>query len=103
MRVLILAHDFPPLNSIGARRPNSWFNYFKEFGVAPIIITKSWDPNSGSVREILSHEGNEEVVVEDLPQGKIIRVPIRKILPERIYAHYGEERWTLFRKFLSLI
>ena len=44
-KVLIFAHDFPPLTSIGAMRPESWFNYFKEFGLHPIIVTRNWGIN----------------------------------------------------------
>ena len=41
-KVLILCNDFPPVNSIGADRPYSWYNYFREFNIYPVIITKNW-------------------------------------------------------------
>ena len=36
MKALILCNDFPPINSIGAERPYSWFLYFKENGIVDI-------------------------------------------------------------------
>ena len=48
MKVVILCNDFPPINSIGAERPYSWYFYLKELGITPVVITKNWvsDPNS---------------------------------------------------------
>ena len=40
-KVLILCNDFPPVNSIGAERPYSWYKYFHNSGYYPIIITKN--------------------------------------------------------------
>ncbi len=41
--VLILAHDFPPLNTIGAQRPYSWYKYFQNFNIQSTVITKNWN------------------------------------------------------------
>ena len=41
-KILILCNDFPPVNSIGADRPYSWYKYFHEFNLYPIVITKNW-------------------------------------------------------------
>ncbi len=40
-KVLIIAYDFPPLNSVGAKRPYSWYKYFKKYNVYPIVITRT--------------------------------------------------------------
>ncbi len=42
-KVLIFAYDFPPYNSIGAQRPDSWWQYLPEFGYHPVIVTRHWD------------------------------------------------------------
>lgn len=44
--VLILAHDFPPLNSIGAQRPYSWHKYLNEFNIQSTVITKNWQESN---------------------------------------------------------
>lgn len=40
-KALIIAHDFPPLNSIGAQRPYSWYKYFQENNIYPVIIARN--------------------------------------------------------------
>jgi hypothetical protein len=45
---LILCNDFPPINSIGAERPNSWYLYFNELGIHPVVITKNWNSTGNS-------------------------------------------------------
>lgn len=42
-KVLILAYDFPPYVSVGGLRPYSWYKYFKEFGLYPIVVTRQWE------------------------------------------------------------
>jgi hypothetical protein len=42
-KVLILAYDFPPYVSVGGLRPHAWYNYLKEFGVEPIVVTRQWE------------------------------------------------------------
>ena len=47
-KVLILAYDFPPYVSVGGLRPYSWYKYFKEFGLYPVIVTRQWDNQYGN-------------------------------------------------------
>ena len=42
-KVLILAYDFPPYNSIGGQRPYAWYQYLPDFSVRPVVITRQWD------------------------------------------------------------
>ncbi|MDG1841316.1 MAG: glycosyltransferase [Crocinitomicaceae bacterium] len=50
-KALIIAHDFPPLNSIGSQRPYSWYKYFPENNIYPIIFAKNWNSdNSDSIK-----------------------------------------------------
>lgn len=39
MRLLIVAHDFPPLDSLGARRPYSWARYWTDAGHDVHVLT----------------------------------------------------------------
>lgn len=102
MKALILCNDFPPINSIGAERPYSWFLYFKENGIYPIIITKNWKGESNSPeKKILNFKKKTEN--EKTAEGHIIKVPHRIILPEKMILKYGINRFNLFRKFLTFI
>lgn len=52
-RVLLLCHDFPPVNSIAARRPAAWAKYLPEFGWDPFVITST---EAGRISEPMSEE-----------------------------------------------
>ena len=83
MKVLIICNDFPPLNSIGAERPFSWFAYFKKFGHDVTVITKDWgklDAESTSLMEYL-----------EATEGELIRVPNQTFLPQRIFEKHGAD------------
>ncbi|MEO5675768.1 MAG: hypothetical protein ABIQ74_14090 [Chitinophagales bacterium] len=103
MRVLILAHDFPPLNTIGSRRPFSWYHYFPRFGIHPVVITKSWEEKSGSIREIASQKGADKVIIEETDEHTLIRVPLTKNRPDKLLMHYGASRFIFLRKVLTFL
>ena len=52
-RVLLLCHDFPPVNSMAARRPAAWAKYLPEFGWEPFVITST---EAGRISEPMSEE-----------------------------------------------
>ena len=103
MRVLIICNDFLPLNSVGALRPYSWFNYFKESGAEPIVITKQWETQIERPEDVLKHTSTENVIIEKSEKGTIIRVPIELILPEKILLKYGMDKKRIWRKMLIVI
>jgi hypothetical protein len=103
MRVLILAHDYPPLNTIGGRRPYSWFRYFPENGIHPVVVTKSWENASSTAVEIVSQKGAAETTIEETEGRTLIRVPLKKNYPERLLATYGDTRYVTRRRALSLL
>ncbi|MFI5134415.1 MAG: hypothetical protein ACHQD9_01050 [Chitinophagales bacterium] len=103
MRVLILAHDFPPLNSIGGRRPYSWYKHFPQWGIYPVVITKSWEETSGSTQEIAAQRGAGKIISEESPDRTLIRVPLRKTISEKLLARYGDSRFRLLRRMLTFL
>ena len=103
MRVLIICNDFPPLNSIGARRPASWFQWFKKKGVEPVVVTKQWNANVEMPEDVLKNSSASETMHEQNEFGNIIRVPVKLIPPEKLLLRYGISKKKLYRKFLTLI
>lgn len=87
----LLAYDFPPLNSIGAKRPWSWYRYPPEFGYHPVVVTRQWDESAAS----------KDVVVESDGRSTIIRVPYQPNLRDRMLARFGEQRFSLLRRMLT--
>ncbi len=103
MRVLILCNDFPPLNSIGARRPYGWFSWFKQYGAEPIVVTKQWTAIVEKPEDVLKNFSSAKINIEENDLGTIIRVPVKLIPPEEMMLKFGEEKKGMQRKFLTLI
>ena len=95
-KILILCNDFPPINSIGADRPYSWYLYFKEVGLYPIIITKNWktDGNNSmpTIDNVTTHEKTEF--------GELIRARNMHTPSTKFYSKYGF-KYKIIRKALS--
>lgn len=101
-KALIICNDFPPLNSIGAERPYSWFKYFKLQGLEVTVITKDWqNPSPDPKNLVYGSYKSTTAKVEQLPEGTIIRVPHRLIWPDRLLVKYGAGKYSAFRKGLT--
>jgi glycosyltransferase involved in cell wall biosynthesis len=101
-KVLILAYDFEPLNSIGAQRPLGWFKYFKQFGIHPVIVTRHWDEISES-NDLVKPSKKQTVETEETEFGTILRVPFRPNRRDQILLKNGIEKKAFSRKILSLV
>ena len=98
MKALILCHDFPPINSIGAERPYSWFLYFKEKGIEPIIVTKNWISNGSNDFNYTSKEFHKE----ENEKGIILKTPYYPT-PSLIWRKIFNDKLSTIRKALTLI
>ena len=77
-KVLIIAHDFPPLTSIGALRPESWYNHFKEFNIYPIIVTRKWTENPNDFKDYYKKPNNNKTEFVCTNKG-VIKAHSKKI------------------------
>lgn len=102
-KVIILAHDFPPFDSIGGKRPASWFKHFKALGVDPVVVTRLWDNKSNNYSDTIKRSKSATPLREELPEGTIIRVPYRPDFKDRLIIKYGMNRFVLLRKIISFI
>ena len=103
IRVLILAYDFPPYVSVGGLRPHSWFKYFKEFDVEPIVITRQWGNAYGNHLDYIAPGTSASEIIEESELGTIIRSPYHPNLSNRILLNKGERKWRFVRKANSAI
>ncbi len=103
MRVLIICNDFPPLNSIGALRPYSWFRWFKKSGIEPVVITKQWTTQIERPEDVLKSASSHKKITEHADYGTIMAVPVELILPDKIFLQFGEAKKRVWRKALSLL
>lgn len=99
-KVLILAYDFPPYNSIGGQRPYSWLKYFKEFGLEPVIVTRHWDRDIKQPEDCYLPSISQKVEFEGSAEGTIIRVPFRPSLRDQLISKTDPVS-SIFRKGLS--
>jgi len=100
-KVLIIAYFFPPCNMAGAHRPFAWAQYLKEQGLFPIIITRSWQHEISTPMDVLKASG-KDIDHEQHETYEVYYLPYEPNLRDRIYSKYGDRRYTLLRKLLSL-
>lgn len=53
MKILILAKDYPPLNTVGAQRPAAWFKYLNKFGHSARMITATYAKSVNDPAEVV--------------------------------------------------
>ncbi len=102
-KVIILAHDFPPFDSVGAKRPASWFRNFKALGIDPVVITRQWSDKNTNFSDTIKGSKNTDTLVEVFPEGTILRVPYLPDFKDRIILKYGMGRFVIIRKMISLL
>ena len=98
---MILAYDFPPYVSVGGLRPFSWYKYFKEFDVYPIVITRNWSTHHGSQLDYIEASDSLETIIEETEVATLIKTPYKPNLANKIMLKYGDSKYKLIRKGIS--
>jgi glycosyltransferase involved in cell wall biosynthesis len=101
IKVLILAYDFPPYTSVGGVRPSFWYEYFKDFGLYPIVVTRDWNIVSNDEMDYVRESKSKKVYHETTDRGLIIRAPYFPNLSNKLYLKFGQNRFKLLRKLFS--
>ncbi len=100
-KVLILAYDFPPYVSVGGLRPKSWYDYFHEFGIEPIVITRQWSNKHKNELDYIEASDSDTTIIEKSEIGTIIRAPYKPNFSNRLMLKYGSDKFRLIRKINS--
>lgn len=100
-KVLILAYDFPPYVSVGGLRPYAWYQYLKDYGVYPIVVTRQWDNQYGNELDYVAPSKTNDTIIEETETGTIIRTPYKPNLANKILLKYGRTKYTLIRKLVT--
>lgn len=100
-KVLILAYDFPPYISVGGLRPHSWYKYFHEFGVYPIVVTRQWENKHGNHLDYIAPSKSNKIKVDETVDGMIIGAPYKPNFPNKLLLKYGKKRFVFFRRAIS--
>lgn len=101
-KVLILAYDFPPYVSVGGLRPFNWMKYLNDFEVHPILITRQWNNKNGNVLDYISASETNQTIVEKTEQYTLHKTPYFPNLSNRLFQRYGESKFRIFRKLISV-
>lgn len=103
-KVLVLAYDFPPLISIGAQRPYSWYKYFAESNIQVTVVTRQWSSNTHLPEDFVEPAGTQTIFEKDSEGLRtIIRAPFAPNVRDRLILKYGLTRLTVIRKLLSFL
>lgn len=101
-KVLIICYYFPPCNLTASERVNSWANYLVKFGYYPTIVSRRWDYPISKLSDI--SKSTKPVIIHSKHENyELFQLPYSGNLKDRIYSKFGEEKFTLIRKALSLI
>jgi len=100
-KVLILAYDFPPYVSVGGLRPYNWYQYFKEYGYEPIVVTRQWANHYGNELDYIAASELPEVILEQTEKGTIIRTPYKPNLANRMLLKHGHQKLNIIRRAIS--
>ena len=97
--ILIISYFFPPANFAGSYRIASWAKYLHKFGYHPIIITRCW--NEGQI-DGSTPVRNNVLTYENHDGYDVVYVPYKKTLRDYLHHKYGERKFVLIRKMLSV-
>lgn len=100
MKILILAYDFPPLPSVAGFRPYSWYKFFPQVGIYPIVITRNWSENEETISNHHIYPKSKFERIET-KNSLLIKLSHQPSLKTRILAKYGLENKTILRKSLT--
>lgn len=100
-KVLVLCYDFPPLPSIGAQRPYSWFLHLHKYGFYPTIVCRKWKKGIHSLDQYFETDEEGEELTETAT-NRLIRVPHIQSRKDKLITKSGMNKSVLFRKLLTL-
>ncbi len=100
---MILAYDYPPYISVGGLRPQNWFQNFKKNGVYPILVTRQWNNIKNDNFDYIRSSKYKKIIIEENNFGTIINAPFYPNLSNKILLKYGENKFILIRKIISIL
>ncbi|MFL2589892.1 MAG: hypothetical protein ACJ0QS_07515, partial [Parvicellaceae bacterium] len=85
--------------SMGALRPYSWYKYFPENDIYPIVITRKWKGKINSINDYSENDtGNKQE--NESHNGTIIKIPYKNSLKDKLILY---NKFKYIRKALTLV
>ena len=101
IKALILVYEFAPYISVAAQRPYSWYKYFNDNNIEPIIITRQWNNLFKNRLDYIAPSKTSSTEIEKNSQGTILKAPYKPNLANRILLKYGDQKFKYLRKLIS--
>jgi hypothetical protein len=103
MKVLILAHDFPPYVSVGGLRPYSWMKYLSVYDIHPVIVTRNWNDEQTDTNSFIRASTIQTVEQLYEEEYTLIKTPFRPNFAHRLLLKKGPSHYRILRQFYSLM
>ena len=100
--LLILAHDYPPYNSVGALRPASWAEYLTKDNIQVTVISRNWTQINFK-DEHFYIRGNENLEISNKNNLTIVKTPFAPSIANKIALKFGMNRFKIIRKIITSI
>lgn len=102
-KVIILSYDFKPYISVAALRPESWFHYFKNDGLYPVVVTRQWGTNVNKTLQYIEASESTEEIIEKIDHGTIIRSPYIPTLSNKLLLKTGGTKRSILQRISAII
>lgn len=100
-KVLILSYFFPPCNLTASQRALSYATFLKSNNYDPVIVTRNWEHPVSEQRD-MSKKAGKDVIIENHDSHEVHYVPFKPGMRDRLFAKYGERKFSFLRKFLTI-
>ena len=100
--LLILAHDYPPYNSVGALRPASWAEYLTEDNIQVTVVSRNWTQIDFK-DEHFYIRGNENLEISTENNLTTVKTPFKPSIANKIALKFGMNRFKIIRKIITSI
>ena len=100
--LLILAHDYPPYNSVGALRPASWAEYLTKDNIQVTVVTRNWTQIDFK-DEHFYIRGNENLEISTENNLTTVKTPFKPSIANKIALKFGVNRFKIIRKIITSI
>mgnify|MGYP001212262447 CR=1 FL=1 len=100
--LLILAHDYPPYNSVGALRPASWAEYLTKDNIQVTVVSRNWTQIDFK-DEHFYIRGNENLEISTEHNLTTVKTPFKPSIANKIALKFGMKRFKIIRKIITSV
>ncbi len=101
-KIIVISYYFPPCNRAPSQRVSGWVRYFHQNDIYPIIITRKWERDIKSLRDV-SHCTSKGIEIVRENEFEVHYLPYNPLFKDRLYANYDNIVANNLRRVLSLV